>query len=210
MNKSFSNKLSNGVGSLRTTGITSWIRIIPAWVPANVISLTRALLVIPIYFAYINRSMTWVFVLYLAAWLTDIIDGLHARYRHQQSMLGKFLDPGADKVLVIGLLVLISPGRFSTPIIYTILGLEIIIILITIIIGPLSRYFFHNPRKLGANLFGKMKMLCEGLSLAVLLIGLDNRTAQIVAESIMWCAALLAVVSIIFYLTSKETKNARD
>jgi CDP-diacylglycerol--glycerol-3-phosphate 3-phosphatidyltransferase len=186
----------------------SWIKVIPAWIPANAISLARVLLLVPIYLAYQQGAMVWVMSFYCLAWLTDIIDGWHARYRCQQSTLGKFLDPGADKVLIVGLLMLVGPGRFSPYIIYIILILECLLIIVTIIIGPLSGYFFRYPRKLGANKFGKIKMLLEGLSIAVLLTGLDNRLWQIAAEGIMWCAAILAVISIGFYLTTRETRNA--
>lgn len=193
---------------LKISRLTTWIRIIPVWVPANLISLSRALLVIPIYLAYVNMSPAWMLSLYLLAWFTDIIDGLHARYRCQQSNLGKFLDPGADKVLIVGLLILIAPGRFSPSIIFTTLGLEFLIIMVTLIIGPFSKYFFQARRKLGANSFGKMKMLCQGLSLAVLLVGTENRVCQTVAEGIMWCAAVLAAVSVVAYLTSREVLHA--
>jgi CDP-diacylglycerol--glycerol-3-phosphate 3-phosphatidyltransferase len=193
---------------LKIFRLTTWVRIIPAWVPANLISLFRALLIIPIYFAYVYLPLWWVLLLYLLAWFTDIVDGPHARYRHQQSNLGKFLDPGADKVLIVGLLILIAPGRFSPYVIFTILSLEVIIIAVTLMIGPFSQYFFQTRRKLGANTFGKMKMLCQGLSLAVLLAATENPVCQTVAEGIMWCAALLAAISIVVYLTSPETANA--
>jgi CDP-diacylglycerol--glycerol-3-phosphate 3-phosphatidyltransferase len=188
----------------RAEGIYLWIRLIPAWVPANLISVVRAFLIIPIYFACRSSATGWAIGLYLTAWFTDIIDGWHARFRKQQSSMGKFLDPGADKVLIVGLLVLIGPGRLSPHIIYTITGLEALLILVTIIIGPLSKICFRVRRKLGANIFGKMKMLLEGLSLAVLLVGLGSRNLQAVAEGIMWCAALLGFISVYFYLTTKD------
>ncbi|MEI9967546.1 MAG: CDP-alcohol phosphatidyltransferase family protein [Terracidiphilus sp.] len=40
------------------------------------------------------------FILFLAAGLTDALDGLLARWLKQRSMLGHYLDPVADKLLL--------------------------------------------------------------------------------------------------------------
>jgi cardiolipin synthase len=170
----------------------------------------RVFLVIPIYLAYQNSALTWALVLYFLAWATDIIDGRHARYRQQESRLGMFLDPAADKVLVLGTLLTIGPGRFSLQIIGVILALELLLVLVTLIIGPLSGLFFRKQRRLGANRLGKIKMLLQGTSLGLLFLGLNSSALQILAEAIMWCAASVGFISIPFYLTTRSEEKARD
>jgi len=183
-------------------------RAMPAWISPNLISALRALLIIPIYFACRQEAYVWVIILFIIALLTDTLDGVQARYYKKESNLGKLLDPAADKIIFIGLFLLITPDRFSPGIIYTIIALEIILVLLAIVIGPLFARLFSIKRKLGSNIAGKIKMNLEGLSIIILLFGLSNKTIITVAEIIMWLAAFFALVSIILHLILKE-KNAK-
>ncbi len=60
------------------------------------------------------------FVLFLAAAITDWLDGYLARVRRQESDLGKMLDPLADKLLLVGMFVpmyfLSKQHPFITPV----------------------------------------------------------------------------------------------
>ena len=179
-------------------------KTMPSWISPNSISILRALFIIPIYFAYRQEAYGWIIALFIIALLTDTLDGVQARYHKKESNLGKLLDPAADKVLFIGLFLLITPGRFSQEIIYTIIILEAILILLAIVIGPFFAHFPHLKRKLGSNIAGKIKMNLEGLSVIVLLFGLNNQATITVAEVIMWLAALFALISIILHLVLKE------
>jgi CDP-diacylglycerol--glycerol-3-phosphate 3-phosphatidyltransferase len=184
---------------LTVTRLSDLVRVIPAWMPANLITGLRAILLIPIYFAYQASNYHLVIILFLLALITDLIDGLHARYRNQVSNIGKMMDPAADKILFFGLLFLAGPGRLSQHVIYTIFVLEIILILLATAIGPVVAFFFGVKAKLGANVFGKIKFWLEGISVMVLLVGLNTRTFCQVAEYLMWGAVVLAIFSIIFH-----------
>jgi CDP-diacylglycerol---glycerol-3-phosphate 3-phosphatidyltransferase len=184
--------------------IPGFVRFIPAWVPANLITGMRGILFIPIYLTYEANATGWVVFLFVLAVLTDTVDGVHARYRNQVSNLGKILDPVADKILIVGTLFLVAPGRFSPYIIWVIVGLELVLVALAAVIGPAFTRFFNIRRKLGSNIFGKIKFPLEGLSLAVLLVGIDNRALQQVSEGVMWCAAFFALLSIIRHVFSTE------
>lgn len=67
-------------------------------------------------------------MIFAAASVTDAIDGYIARKLNQISTLGKFLDPLADKLLVLGaLLMLLDQGRVPVWVVLLILGREMII-----------------------------------------------------------------------------------
>ena len=187
----------------RVKPVSDLIRIIPGWVPANLITLLRAFLLVPIFLAYRSEAWGWMIGLYLLAWFTDVLDGLHARYRGQISPVGNLLDPAVDKVFVVALLLMAAPGRLSVYVIWTVVGLEIAVILMAVVLGPLAA-FFKIRFKAGANVWGKLKMLLQGLALSLLLMGLSLRWLQTTAEILFWCASGLAILSIIFYIRSAQ------
>lgn len=75
-------------------------RLGPFWTPANVLSLCRAVLAVPItYLIYVDGPKTWMLGLILVAAVTDWFDGRLARWSHTVSAWGKVLDPLADKIM---------------------------------------------------------------------------------------------------------------
>ena len=52
----------------------------------------------------LHGRISWAFWLFFIAGLTDLFDGMIARFLKQETALGKVLDPIADKVLIIGVL----------------------------------------------------------------------------------------------------------
>ena len=68
---------------------------------ANKITIFRVLM-IPVFLvlAYSGR-MIWAFVVFVLASLSDMLDGYVARHYNQVTNFGKFMDPLADKVLVM-------------------------------------------------------------------------------------------------------------
>ncbi|MCB9250032.1 MAG: CDP-alcohol phosphatidyltransferase family protein [Ignavibacteriales bacterium] len=66
----------------------------------------RILLAIPIFYFVSNLELIhgarwYLFTLYILVYFTDILDGYLARKFNQVSELGKIIDPLADKILVI-------------------------------------------------------------------------------------------------------------
>jgi CDP-diacylglycerol--glycerol-3-phosphate 3-phosphatidyltransferase len=86
--------------------------------------------VIPVVILLIDRGTPedclWAALVYSAAALTDLIDGWLARRMHIVSVLGKFLDPLADKLLVMASLIYMVPmGRIPEWAVALLLAREI-------------------------------------------------------------------------------------
>lgn len=72
------------------------------------------------------RDCLWAAIVYSLAALTDLLDGYLARRWNVVSVLGKFLDPLADKLLVMATLVwLVELGRFPAWVVVILLAREI-------------------------------------------------------------------------------------
>ena len=177
---------------------------LPSWCSPNLLSLLRAALIIPIFFLFRQEKITWVIIIFSLAMITDVLDGVHARTTGRVSSAGKLLDPAADKIIFIGLFLLVAPGRLNTIIIDTIISLEIILVFLATVIGPLAFRLLKIKIKLGANLAGKIKLNLEGLAMIILLFGLNKEKVFIVSEMILWLAAGFAFSSIILHLLSRE------
>ena len=67
----------------------------------NTLTLIR-ILTIPIFLEFLAYHLYWqALVVFAIGGLTDFFDGLTARWLNQQTALGAYLDPVADKLLVI-------------------------------------------------------------------------------------------------------------
>ena len=83
---------------------------------ANFISLFRAFLAIPIIYSMVYPNWNWLTgVLILIAILSDALDGYFARRAKAVTHFGKWLDPAADFIVIISILVyLVGINQFPT------------------------------------------------------------------------------------------------
>jgi cardiolipin synthase len=73
----------------------------------NLLTLARILLTPLLAWLLLRRSMAMAFFVFLIAGLTDAFDGLFARVLNQKSRLGSYIDPLADKFLLVTSFVLL-------------------------------------------------------------------------------------------------------
>ena len=98
---------------------------------ANKITILRVLM-IPIFMIILLSNLKWnnyiAAVIFIIASLTDTLDGYIARSKNQITSFGKFIDPLADKLLVItALICLIEMGKVPGWIVIVILSREFVI-----------------------------------------------------------------------------------
>ncbi|MEO0798223.1 MAG: CDP-alcohol phosphatidyltransferase family protein [Pseudomonadota bacterium] len=67
----------------------------------NAITFLRILMVPLVYFALSDGYLAWAFILFVIAGLSDALDGFIAKRWDMQSTLGAYLDPLADKLLIV-------------------------------------------------------------------------------------------------------------
>lgn len=74
----------------------------------NAMTILRMLLLVPLGYLMLQSEWLWVFWIFVAAGLSDLLDGALARHFHWESPLGSFIDPMADKVLCGGIVLLLA------------------------------------------------------------------------------------------------------
>lgn len=80
--------------------------------PANQITLLRMLLIPAFVILVLYGHLGWALIVFTTAGITDALDGLIARRSGQYSALGAWLDPMADKLLLVTTFVVLTlPGQ---------------------------------------------------------------------------------------------------
>ncbi len=143
-----------------------------------------------------NLVATTLFVLFA---LTDWLDGYLARKLNQSSAFGAFLDPVADKFLIVAsLLVLLEQDRVGALVALIIIGREIAI-------SALREWMAHigASRSVAVHMLGKLKTVSQMVAIPFLLY--DGRLFGLI-DTRLWgtwlmvVAAVLTVWSMVYYL----------
>ena len=124
------------------------------WTTANLLTFFRIALLVPfLYFVGQGRFGLALAVFFLAS-LTDFADGYVARRYQQQSSLGRFLDPLADKLLTTAAFVVMAiphKGFPSIPVWLAagVVGRDLIIVLGSLVVYQLTKFKDFKPTLLG-------------------------------------------------------------
>lgn len=101
----------------------------------NVLSLLRVCF-IPLILLFIwERDLHWALILFVAAGISDGLDGTLARLLKQKTLFGMYLDPVADKLLLSSsFLVLAITGEISWLVTGMVLGRDVVLIIGVIVL----------------------------------------------------------------------------
>jgi cardiolipin synthase len=115
--------------------------------------------------------------LFFVAGVTDGLDGLLARLLHQRTLLGQYLDPVADKLLLSTVfLVLNHEGLISRRVTVLVFGRDLGILVVSAIL-----YISIGMRDFRPSIYGKANTLAQILALATVLISQFFAPAYILA-----------------------------
>ncbi|MGA7293299.1 MAG: CDP-alcohol phosphatidyltransferase family protein [Terriglobales bacterium] len=126
----------------------------------NQLTLLRMIFLPFIVINLIKHDFKWALALFVLAGLSDGLDGLLARTLHQQTLLGQYLDPIADKLLMSTMFVVLSiEQRALVPWKYTIVvfSRDISILLISGVLFMIAGLRDFRPSSFGkANTFAQV------------------------------------------------------
>lgn len=135
-------------------------------------------------------------VIFIAASVTDALDGHIARSRNLVTTFGKFLDPLADKVLVISALICLNS--------IGVIGAVPVIIIVAreFMVSGLRLVTANEGVVVAAGIWGKLKtaftMVAEVAIMLGLCFGFEGQTADIadiIYQVLIWIATVLTIIS---------------
>lgn len=161
--------------------------------PANAVTIVRMVVSPVLLLLVLGPTESWpALALWIALIATDGVDGYLAR-RHGTTRSGAFLDPLADKVLVVGaLLALAAVGRFSWVPVTLVLVREVVISLFRTRLG---RQGVSVPARPLAKLKTVVQAVAVGIALAP-----PAEDVPGLADGVLWAAVVLTLVTGAQYL----------
>jgi cardiolipin synthase len=132
----------------------------------NLLTLMRICLAPFLVAAILEGHYVLSFALFLAAGLTDALDGTLARVLKQRSMFGHYLDPVADKLLLSTLfLVLLHKGLMPVTVTVLVFGRDVGILLVAALL-----YAAVGRREFNPSIWGKADTLAQISAVAAVLL----------------------------------------
>ncbi len=160
------------------------VLVIIFYVPDSTLSLTE-------------KNILGTFIFSVAA-ITDWLDGYLARKLKQTSKFGAFLDPVADKLIVItALLLLLDLGRINIVVALIIIGREFTVSSLREWMAQLGK-----SQSIAVAFIGKLKTTAQ-MTAIIFLLYFENIAfipIQKIGEILIYLAALLTVISMFYYL----------
>ena len=164
---------------------------------SNLISFFRIFLVIP--FAILiphlheGNNRLWVMLLIAIGFISDLLDGYLARKMNQVSELGKVIDPLADKICIVTIIIIFFiTGQISTFYFAVIVLRDVIIFFGGILVSK------KIGRVLPSNLLGKITVFSIGLFIIAIVVNIQAHSL-FVYDFLYYASIILSFASIAGY-----------
>lgn len=138
----------------------------------------------------------WIaFAIFVVASITDYVDGYLARAWQQQSVLGRMLDPIADKLLVaVSILILVADGMLAGWSIWA----AVIVLMREIFVSGLREFLAELRVSIPVTRLAKVKTTMQLVAIAALLVApaLQGAKSGIIIDlglTFFWVAAIVTL-----------------
>lgn len=176
----------------------------------NLITILRFLLVPGIVYALLSQEWGWAFAGFVIAGVSDGVDGFIARHFHQTSTLGSYLDPVADKVLLVSVFIVLGYlGQLPLWLVIAVVSRDALIVCAVLLSSVIG-----NPVEMKPLLVSKTNTAVQ-IVLAAFILGEQAFAADtgIVRTMLIAASGLLTIASAAAYLVAwlrHMTTNGED
>ena len=179
------------------------------WTAPNEITLLRLIFIPFVIIAVFDANWTWALGLLIAAGLSDALDGLLARVLKQQTLLGQYLDPIADKLLLSSLFLVLSFVK-KIPWKYTVFVFSRDICLVATSVVLYATVGFRDFRP---SIFGKINTACQIFAVFFVILSqiTDAPWILIAVKVFLYATFTFTTISGLHYvlLTGQRLRNAQ-
>lgn len=176
----------------------------------NKLTIARVIM-IPFFVAFLMYDITggadkWIaLAIFVAASLTDTLDGYLARKYHLVTNFGKFMDPLADKLLVCSALICFTAmGKLAAWIVIVIIAREFIISGFRLVAAD-------NGIVIAASYWGKFKTVSQMILIILMIMDIRNTIFQTLITVFIVIAVALTIISLADYIVkNKKVLSMQD
>lgn len=162
----------------------------------NILTITRLLLTPLFVILLIRDQLTAALMIFFLAGISDGLDGLIARWFNQRTVLGAYLDPVADKVLLMSSYICLAILEIIPAWLTVIVLSRDILIVIGIAIFTLT----EKKVRIRPSLISKCTTAVQLVMVIVSLMAPDIHQLQGFQKPLLWTTAILTTVSGLHYI----------
>ena len=165
----------------------------------NLITLGRVILVPVVFWLLITGQTEMAFVIFIVAGISDAVDGYLAKTFGWKTELGSYLDPLADKLLIVSIFLALGVGgKLPLWLVIAVVSRDILIV-----IAIMLSWLLGNPVRIRPLIVSKANTVAQIVLAATVLadegFGLGLQAARVV---LIWLTGALTVASLAAYLHS--------
>lgn len=165
----------------------------------NFLTLLR-LAAIPVFLIFLgDRRYDEALVVFIAAGITDALDGAIARMMHTKTTLGAYLDPAADKLLLLSAFISLAfMNEIPRWLLVVVLCRDVVVVLGYFLLFTMTR----ETMEVRPTVAGKLSTFFQLGSVALVLVGLVRPalTSPLVEQGFFYAAGLLTTIAGVQYV----------
>jgi cardiolipin synthase len=168
---------------------------------ANQLTLLRMLLIPAFVILVVYDRPGWALIIFALAGVTDGLDGLIARLAKQKTSLGAFLDPMADKLLLVTTFIVLTipqvglVNRIPTWLTILVISRDVVIVLTVALVN-----LAVGRRTFRPSIYGKAATAVYIVTLAVVMFFNYLDRTSIWVDVCVWLSLVITLVSGIHYI----------
>jgi cardiolipin synthase len=162
----------------------------------NVVTVGRIILVPVIFWLLINGSMQAAFFVFALAGASDAMDGFLAKRFGQQTELGAYLDPIADKLLIVSIYIALGVQKaLPSWLVIAVVSRDILIVLAVVLSWIIDQPLRMKPAAISkANTVAQIVLAATVLAAEGFSLGIDD-----FRQLLVWITGMLTVLSLAVY-----------
>jgi cardiolipin synthase (CMP-forming) len=180
----------------------------------NLITLGRVILVPIVFWLLLNGQLQAAFLAFVVAGISDAVDGFLAKRFGWETELGAYLDPIADKLLIVCIFIALGvTGRLPSWVVIAVVTRDVLIV-----IGVVLSWLMNHPTPMKPIVVSKMNTVAQiVLAATVLADEAFNLNLRGVVIGLTWLTAVTTIASLVAYLrtwlrhmSSDETAGSKS
>ena len=177
------------------------------WTAPNQLTLLRLIFIPFVIICVFDGNWSWALALIVAAGMSDGLDGLLARTLDQRTVLGQYLDPIADKMLLSSLFLVLSFVK-KIPWKYTVLvfSRDALIVAICMVL-----YAAVGLRDFRPSIFGKINTVCQIAAVFFVILAQVSRAHWVVIaeRAFLYLTFTFTLISGVHYILTTGQRLRR-